>query len=234
MIPYNKMISYSQEVNGHRADVTLINNYINNPNVNGVFLEIGGFDGITYSNTYALEKYFNFTGILIEPSPLSFKKMIKNRPKCLNINCAISNNLKEIEFVGDGTAVGGAKNVLDTMVKNGKNWSSAWNLKNETVKIKAMKLGDILNKAQIKYIDFFSLDVEGSELEVLESMEWKIPVYIIVMEVKSWINEEKVEKCRNILRKNGFTCDGKLYGIDEWWINEKYFRKKLLKKVKKS
>ena len=93
MIPYNKMISYSQEVNGHRADVTLINNYINNPNVNGVFLEIGGFDGITYSNTYALEKYFNFTGILIEPSPLSFKKMIKNRPKCLNINCAISNHL---------------------------------------------------------------------------------------------------------------------------------------------
>ena len=48
------------------------------------------------------------------------------------------------------------------------------------------------------------------------------------MEVSSWISNEKVEKCRKILKNNGFTSDGKIYGLDEWWINENYFRKDLL------
>ena len=74
------MNSYSQEVNGHRADIHLIRNYINIKNINGIFIELGGFDGITYSNTKLLEDHYGFTGILIEPSPINFNKMIKNRP----------------------------------------------------------------------------------------------------------------------------------------------------------
>ena len=35
----------------------------------GVFVEIGAFTGIALSNTYALEKCFNWTGVLIEANP---------------------------------------------------------------------------------------------------------------------------------------------------------------------
>lgn len=219
--------SWSQSVNGHKADVHLFKNYINQKRADGIFLELGGYDGITYSNTFGLEKYLKFRGILIEPSPISFKKMIKNRPRCINVQCAISNTLKEIEFVGDGTAVGGPKNVLDTMVNNNQTWEKVWKLNQKKVKVKAERLDNILHKYNVKYIDFWSLDVEGSELEVLKTMDWNIPVYLIVMEVKSWISEEKVEQCREILKNNGFVSEG-IYGIDEWWINKNYFRKDLL------
>jgi len=223
--------SYSQLANGHKADVHLFNYFINKKNINGTFLEIGGFDGITYSNTYALEKYLNFKGILIEPSPSSFQKMIKNRPNCYNVQCAISNDKTEIDFVGDGTAVGGSKHILDTMVHDNKTWADQWNLNNPIVKVPAKKLKDIIKESGIKYIDFFSLDVEGGELDVLKSMDWNIPIYIIVMEVGAslvWNNASKVEECREILRKNGFKSDGKTYGLDEWWINDNYFRKDIL------
>ena len=33
----------------------------------GIFLEIGGCDGLLYSNTKTLEDHFGFSGIIIEP-----------------------------------------------------------------------------------------------------------------------------------------------------------------------
>ena len=100
-------------------------------------------------------------------------------------------------------------------------------IKSKKGKRKAERLDNILHKYKVKYIDFWSLDVEGSELEVLKTMDWNIPVYLIVMEVNSWISEAKVQHCREILRTNGFVSDG-IYGIDEWWVNKNYFRKDLL------
>ncbi len=50
------------------------------------------------------------------------------------------------------------------------------------------------------------------------------------MEVTAWgeVGRKNVEECRQILRVNGFTTDGKRYGLDEFWINENYFRKNIL------
>ena len=43
----------------------------------GTYLEVGAFDGVSYSNTKTLEDYFNFSGILIEPQERLFNN-IKN------------------------------------------------------------------------------------------------------------------------------------------------------------
>ena len=100
----------------------------------------------------------------------------------------------------------------------------------EEINVKVKKLSDVLKDDNIKYIDIFSLDVEGAELEVLESMDWNIPVYIIVFETSAWGKEgkEMVEKCRKLLSSKGFVLDNKT-SFDEFWINNEYFRKDLLK-----
>ena len=41
---------------------------------------MGALDGIKYSNTKFFEELLNWTGILIEPNPVMFNKLIKNRP----------------------------------------------------------------------------------------------------------------------------------------------------------
>ena len=48
---------------------------------NGFFVELGANDGILYSNTLHFELFQNWTGILIEPSPVEFKKLRRNRAK---------------------------------------------------------------------------------------------------------------------------------------------------------
>ena len=45
----------------------------------GFFIECGANDGVNQSNTWYLEKYLNWKGILIEPLKEQFKELIKNR-----------------------------------------------------------------------------------------------------------------------------------------------------------
>ena len=227
------MQSYSQEVNGHKADIMLYEKYLNVKREDGIFLELGACDGVYLSNTLALEKYLGYRGILIEPGLSFYSKLIKNRPQCKNYNYLISTKEGDIDYIGDGTGVGGATFILDNIKDKNRNWIDAWNLnRNDIKKISSRKLSDILHDSNTKYIDFWSLDVEGAELEVLKTMDWDIPVYIICIEVSAWgiKGQKDVEECRQILRSKGFTSDCVKYGLDEWWINENYFRKDLLYK----
>jgi len=41
----------------------------------GIFIDIGAFDGMEDSNSLFFEETRNWTGICIEPSPLEFNKL---------------------------------------------------------------------------------------------------------------------------------------------------------------
>ena len=57
----------------------------------GFFVELGAHDGETQSNTKFFELFKNWKGILIEPNPESFAKLLKNR-NALCYNFAIVGN----------------------------------------------------------------------------------------------------------------------------------------------
>ena len=67
---------YSQ----HFQDFFIFRNFINQK-CDGIFVEIGGNDGNTYSNTKFFEDNLGFTGMLIEPHPEQFKNMKKKQKK---------------------------------------------------------------------------------------------------------------------------------------------------------
>ena len=237
-----KYYSQNYETGEMGIDKVILEKYITfwknenrkNEDVEGVFLELGGYDGVTYSNTKTLEDSLKFTGVLIEASPISFNKMCKTRPNCKNHNYAVSNIDKEyVSFLGGRvqSPLGGLKHILENLTQSsGRNWIDAWNISREEINVKVKKLSNILEDDNIKYIDVFSLDVQGAELEVLESMDWNIPVYLIIFETSAWGKEgkEMVNKCRNLLSSKGFILDYKT-SLDEFWINNNYFRKNFLK-----
>ena len=80
-------------------------------------------------------------------------------------------------------------------------------------------MSKITNGLNIKKIDLFSLDVEGGEFEVLNSFDWNIPVYIIIIEMAKH-DLIKDEKCRDIMKLHGFVFDS-IIGDNEVWINIK-------------
>ena len=55
----------------------------------GVFVDVGAYEGITFSNTLHFEREFGWTGIAVEPHPASFAELAASR-NCLVSNCCMS------------------------------------------------------------------------------------------------------------------------------------------------
>lgn len=205
---------YSQQ----GEDILVFKKYINKVCEDGVFLEIGGYDGVTFSNTKFFEDTLHFKGLLIEPVKKQFDKLVKNRKKSICLNCAADNFEREVEIKGN-EATAGIDMYMSESFKNV--FHSSTSSANE--KITAYPLSKILNQNNITYVDFFSLDVEGGEEAVLRGIDFQsVQFYIICVELDGH-NTEKDDRCREILLKNGFTFDFRVC-INEFWINKAYNR----------
>jgi hypothetical protein len=91
------MDSYSQL----GEDIFCFQNFINVPRGDVVLLEVGTYDGKTYSNTLDLEKYHQCKCILVELSALNVRQIYKNRPDASVYNVAIMPQFGLSELLGD-------------------------------------------------------------------------------------------------------------------------------------
>ena len=205
---------YSQQ----GEDFFIYNFLINQPVKNGTFIELGAYNGLVYSNTKFFEDNLGFRGMLIEPIPKIYEDLQKNRPNCLTYNFAITSNQnkKFVDFIGTDPSSG----IPDKMSKKSM---EVWHSKDKKYKVKVTTLDKLITKSKIKYIDFLSIDVEGGELEVLKSINWKIPIYLICIELDE-NDSMRCQECRNYLKLNGFELVNRLC-INEFWVNTSYFRK---------
>ena len=206
-------------------DKMIYMNFINQINNDGIMIEIGGHTGDKGgSNTYFFEKYLGYKTFLIEPSKQSFKELIKNRPNSENINKAVSYKKEMVKLFGN--------NEIAHTIGSGNNFSL----------IEGEPMKDMLKKYNLKYVDLFVIDTEGSELTVLETFDWNIEVGVILIELLSENgtkqhkhHKKKDSKVINFLLKKGFSYqfsgDG---GANQIWINKSYSRKNDLFKGQKS
>jgi FkbM family methyltransferase len=154
----------------------------------GVFVEMGAVDGLLYSNSLVFEEYYGWSGVLIEANPISCAKLFKeprranSRKFCAAACDDASKRYLEFEFVKDA-AVGGAVEAMKTMSAE---WQKGWHgdaEKKTRTRVPCSPLAQILRSSGVATIDLFSLDVEGSEIHVLRTMDWSIPVRVWIIEV---------------------------------------------------
>jgi FkbM family methyltransferase len=148
----------------------------------GIFLDIGAYDGIQTSNTFTLEKYFNWSGLCVEANLDAYKKLESNR-NCINIHGAITDYDGEISFSGDKITTNG-------------------------ITTPCFKLNTLLDKFlnEVKEIDYLSLDVEGHEYTILKDInfdKWKIKY--ITVEHNLYLNgPENKNKIFDLLSSKGY------------------------------
>lgn len=56
------------------------------------FVDVGANDGVSMSQTHALEKHFAWSGICVEASDAPFQALELSRPLCVNVNACLSNS----------------------------------------------------------------------------------------------------------------------------------------------
>ena len=137
---------------------------------NGFFLEIGAYDGIEGSNCFHFEKFLNWNGIAFEPSKVQYEKLKKNR-NCKILNKAMSNSIVEVDFVEiiEGlTQMSGIRNENYTAEKIINNSAQS---KTEISKIVTTTFDQEVPSHQ--EIDYLSIDIEGGELSLLETIDFE-------------------------------------------------------------
>ena len=144
---------------------------------NGFFIDIGANDGVNQSTTWYYEKTLNWNGVLIEPLPHIYKELKKNRSNknfFFNV-AAVSKNYKKENI----------KIIYDKDSLTAKTDNSYINCENKkSINVQALTIKNILNRviSKDRVIDFFSLDVEGAEFEVLDGIDFnenKIKYFLI-------------------------------------------------------
>jgi len=180
----------------------------------GVFMEMGALDGHSLSTTYSfLEKGLDWKGFLMEAVPHQCGPLNKNRPTNTVNVCAAA-------CEGDKKAVS-----LNIPAKGSTEVASVGNISQwgatKATDVPCWPLGSLLRASGIRFIDFWSLDVEGSEMTFLTTMDWTIPVYVVSVEV-NW-NSAEVE---NYLLKQGFVKHPWPH-TDPMKINPKWSRPKV-------
>lgn len=170
----------------HNLDIQLLD-YIGYQN--GFFIEAGANDGITQSNTYLLERDYNWTGLLVEPNQHKANECKSNRKNSIVENYAlVSKNYQGDVIEGDFS--NDTDQHLLSMVLDQGDWvdEHLMNEKNRKkytspiVSVPAITLTELLIKHNVEKIDLFSLDVEGYEISVLNGLDFNLfsPEYILV------------------------------------------------------
>ena len=177
----------------------------------GKFVDIGCFHPTRHNNTYKMYKS-GWRGINIDLNSLTIDLFNFARPKDININAAISDNEenKTLYFVDE-------LNTQNTLEANHLFFlKNHHNLKNEEIsklKIRTKRLDKILDSYNYNDIDFMNIDVEGHELNILNSIDFlKYKIRFICIEMIDHNDQAKLinEKLNEILERNGYILEKKI------------------------
>jgi FkbM family methyltransferase len=156
---------------------------------NGVYVEVGAMDGELYSTTKLFEDNHNWTGLLIEPNPVQFESLQKNRPNSKTVNTLVSDSTEPLEyqyFLTNYAAVSGVTSTLpEKHLEDYFKCDSEW-IKDQpraTETLTPRTLTDLVKENNLDHIDLLTVDVEGHEVNVLRSFDFTVPVYMAMVDV---------------------------------------------------
>jgi len=197
----------------------------------GFFLDLGAFKGLACSNTAKLERELGWDGICVEPFPENNFEM----RKCVLAARALSNQSgEEIEFTGAGqgrkaTSLIQLPKVLTISIKDLLNC-----VKGTTDLDTCSGVTGQLSRPIPNFINFASLDVEGKELEVLQSFPWssvKVGAWVVENNVQPGRTKGKQDEVRKIMREHGYLqTQTDNPGVDEYYVLPQYWHDSLAKK----
>lgn len=196
----------------------LVDELLNNKE-NGFFIDIGAHDGQSSSNSLFFEENRNWNGICIEPGINEYKSLCESR-KSININACISNYDGNSNFTyinGYANMLSGlAEDYVDNHINRINNETNIHGGDINVLEMPVFKLQTILDKYNISEVDYCSIDTEGSEFKIIQSIDFdKVDIKVFSIE-----NNYGDDTIKNYLESKGYNLHCKLQWDDIFIKND--------------
>jgi len=186
-------------------DSYIINIFGNN---NGIFLETGSSHPFDQNNTFALEQR-GWSGLLVEPRTDYNNDYRIFRTNSILENYALVSKSYDKDYVEAFAHDSGHMS----------NMTGIWNTDQKVI-WPAITLEKLLKKHEMKKIDFFSLDVEGYEHEVLDGIDFNYTEFgVMIIETHDYTWNNKTDDF-SYLENFNYTYIDKLSPNHQIWINK--------------
>ena len=174
----DNQIEYQRHgMSAYKEDMIIFDAFFRNRNNDDEFfyMEIGGHNGVLESNTRFYDVCLGWEGLLVEPTPRNYERMIKLRPNAHHLNVAPSCNTSDVVMFPD-------------------HWytNAVMNEEGATLAIHCGPLSYYLEQLDITHISYWSLDVEGAELSVLQTVDFNaVQIDVIMAESENRLVEKE-------------------------------------------
>jgi FkbM family methyltransferase len=195
----------------------ILRHLVGSDRMDGFYVDVGAFDPVRGSNTYFF--YLNgWRGINVEARPGSRALFDRVRPRDTNVEVGVSKERGELTyyFIGeDSTMNSFSREFLEHIDMLGE-------VKRE-IAVPVVPLSEVLERhlPAGQAIDFLSVDVEGHDLQALESNDWRRfrPRFVVVEDKE--VEADRSEIVR-FMRSRGYgVCAQNVIILDK--INEYFF-----------
>lgn len=174
------------------------------------FVQIGAHDGLHYDPIRPFIKKYHWRGILIEPQPKIFKRLVKNyedEPQLIFENAAIFPEdgqtilyaFKETANLPDHASMLATFN-RESLLCNGHGYKGEI----EELPVKALSLKSLLAQYRVQKIDLLQIDTEGYDFNIIKMFEHcKIKPAIIHFE-SGFLTKGQMNQCCELFGKWGY------------------------------
>jgi hypothetical protein len=195
------------------------------------FVEAGGYDGETHSNSLFFEHSRAWQGMVIEPNPHLYTQILGKHRHCMTVNAAISpqDHQDQLPFVLAGPLGGFASTLseghqkrIEDEIAAKKSWMNGELGSGKTIMVESYPLEWLLEAGnQTKLVvDYWSLDTEGSEPHILRATNFS-RIQVGVMSIEHNGEEDKQRGIRDAMVSTGLVLYRDLGG-DYIYVNPTY------------
>jgi FkbM family methyltransferase len=165
----------------------------------GIYVDVGAFNPITFSNTLLLYQK-GWRGINIDPDPDKIDEFIRSRPGDFNVVAAVSDKIEKLKFACYPAR---ATNQLFPL-ESTEHRSILGQEPTEVIILETTTLANILETSPFigKNIYYLNIDCEGHDFNVLTSFDLE-RYFPEIISIEAW-SDEDLKKIENYLLPKGY------------------------------
>lgn len=187
----------------------------------GFYIDVGAFDGVHLSNTYFFERA-GWKGICVEPNPEYFTLCRTARPNsiCIHAACVQDEGIKEAEFSVESLGLLSGIEVDEDDIRRRYDGRGLEFSGLRRIRVPAITLNAILRDhlPSGTPIDFLSVDVEGTEIDVLRGLDLtRYRPRVIVAEANSDLARDNLSKY--LVDENAYQ-EARTLGVNTFYARE--------------